>query len=218
VAGILLARSISPPQAISTAEWATAATFLIGLVLVVTTISRLCRTPLARCLLSKAKNSPPHWVQKLERLDDEEKAKGLKGITSQQKKENQQLWRIVCGLSTPGWAAVGLLIVLGGFGYATAIGRLEGDFGTVFIAAILGGVISTLLVGEPAALKTRYGQALFDSLRSAAQHVRDDERRRQLNADRDSIVGTDELMVESRDDALVRVLYPRLVVRIINRS
>jgi len=81
---------------------------------------------------------------------------------------------------------------------------------------LIGGVLSTLLVGEPASLKTRYGRALFDSLPAAAQHLNDHERRQQLNADRDSIVGADDLMVQSRDDALVRVLYPKLVVRIIN--
>jgi hypothetical protein len=69
--------------------------------------------------------------------------------------------------------------------------------------------------GEPAALKARYGHALFDSLSAAlkAGGKMYESRLARLNSDRSPIVGTDDLMVQSRDDALVRVLY-LLILRV----
>jgi hypothetical protein len=193
-------------------QWARAASAIILPLLVVTLSGRATRRRAAKHMVDHLVSSPPAWVRAIRAAAGDKKGAMYAAVTSSQSKEGQRIWRSLCWLSTPGWSVVVLLTVLAVFALATAQKRLSGDFGSLFIAALLGGVLSTLLLGEPAALRARYGNALYDSLRGALHDRKDGERLARLGVDRDPIVGTDDHVVDARDDALERVIY-LLIVR-----
>jgi hypothetical protein len=192
---------------LSSSEWGLVSSVIIATLLIATVVGKVGRRPVATCMLTSIDKSKPTWLRAMDHQTVPQKIATYRAITPSHKKERQRVWRLTCALSAPGWSAVLLLTILAGFAVATASGVLAGNFGTLFVAALLGGVLSTLLVGEPTALRDRYGHALFDSLSTALKRGHYTEKLARLNSDRSPVIGIDELMRQSRDDALVRVLY-----------